>query len=65
MILHGKEIPSAMRRLGEIKKKEARKEYIIDSIIIISVISLALIWSGLGQQNNITLWIWHNSTKDY
>ena len=55
MILHGKEIPSAMRWLGEIKKKEARKEYIIDALIIISVLSFALIWSGLGQQNNITL----------
>ena len=55
MIYKGKEIPSTMKWLGEIKKKEARKEYIIDSIIIISVITIALIWSGLGQQNNITL----------
>ena len=48
--INGKQINSVNKWLGEIKKKEARKEYIIDSIIIISVISLALIWSGLGQQ---------------
>ena len=55
MIYKGKEIPSTMKWLGEIKKKEARKEYIIDALLIISVLSLALIWSGFGQQNNINL----------
>ncbi len=50
MILQGKQIYSAKNWAEKILEREARKEYIKDSLIIIGVIIAMLVFSGMAEK---------------